>query len=172
MLSVESFSRAQRRLHTRPAPRLPKLLPIPYTSPVDLFSPELRRNPYPAYAHMREASPVFREPTSGLWLVFGYADVKRVLTDHQAFSSRAGSLEWMLFQDPPRHSRMRALIAARVEIVVPKRERLIGLDIPVELCDQLVIVRVKEVTLVGSRIVLITVDHALADLVHDASLHA
>ena len=78
---------------------------------MDLFSPELRRNPYRAYAHMREASPVFREPTNGLWLVFGYADVKRVLTDHQAFSSRAGSLEWMLFQDPPRHSRMRALIA-------------------------------------------------------------
>src|SRR6187200_3401126 len=111
MLSVESFSRAQRRLHPRPAPRLPKLLPIPYTSPVDLFSPDLRRNPYPAYAHMREASPVFREPTSGLWLVFRYADVKRVLTDHQAFSSRAGPPVWMLFQDPPRHSRMRALIA-------------------------------------------------------------
>ena len=78
---------------------------------MDLFSPELRRNPYPAYAHMREASPVFREPTSGLWLVFGYADVKRVLIDHEAFSSRAGPPEWMLFQDPPRHSRMRALIA-------------------------------------------------------------
>ena len=67
---------------------------------MDLFSPELRRNPYPAYAHMREASPVFREPTRSLWLVFRYADVKRVLTDHQVFSSRAGSLESMKSAGP------------------------------------------------------------------------
>src|SRR6188474_2467233 len=60
---------------------------------------------------MREASPVFREPASGLWLVFRYDDVKRVLTDQQVFSSRAGPPEWMIFQDPPRHSRLRALVA-------------------------------------------------------------
>jgi cytochrome P450 len=60
---------------------------------------------------MRRTAPVFREPVSGLWMVFNYEGVKRVLTDHQTFSSMGGPPEWMIFQDPPRHSRLRGLIA-------------------------------------------------------------
>jgi cytochrome P450 len=36
---------------------------------VNLFSDEMRRNPYPAYDRMRSASPVFHDPRSGGQLV-------------------------------------------------------------------------------------------------------
>jgi len=66
---------------------------------------------YPAYDQMRRMAPVCREPASGVWMVFDYEGVKRLLTDLQAFSSMGGPPEWMIFQDPPRHSRLRALVA-------------------------------------------------------------
>jgi cytochrome P450 len=76
-----------------------------------LFSPEARRDPYPIYDRIRTASPVLREPNTGLWMVFGYDAVKRVLTDHDTFSSHFGPVEWMIFQDPPMHPRLRGLIS-------------------------------------------------------------
>lgn len=76
-----------------------------------LFSPDALRDPYPIYDQLRTASPVLQEPQSGLWMVFGYDDVKRALTDHQSFSSRHGPAQWLIFQDPPMHPRLRALIA-------------------------------------------------------------
>jgi len=76
-----------------------------------LFTPDALRDPYPIYDQLRAATPVFCEPASGLWLVLGYEDVKSVLTDHEAFSSRFGPAEWMIFQDPPMHPRLRGLIA-------------------------------------------------------------
>lgn len=76
-----------------------------------LFTPDVLRDPYPMYDQLRTGSPVFHEPESGLWMVFGYDDVKHVLTDHDTFSSRHGPAEWMIFQDPPMHPRLRALVA-------------------------------------------------------------
>jgi cytochrome P450 len=77
---------------------------------VDLFSDDVRRNPYPLYAQIRAASPVLREPASGLWMVFDYDGVYRLLTEVETFSSRAGP-DWMIFTDPPRHTKLRALVA-------------------------------------------------------------
>ena len=76
-----------------------------------LFSPDALRDPYPIYDQLRAAAPVLREPQSGLWMVLGYDDVKRTLTDHDTFSSRHGPAEWMIFQDPPMHPRLRGLVA-------------------------------------------------------------
>jgi cytochrome P450 len=76
----------------------------------DLFSTEARRNPYPLYDQLRAAAPLFHEPQSGLWFVFDYDGARRVLADHEGFSSRCGP-EWLLFLDPPRHARLRALIS-------------------------------------------------------------
>ncbi len=80
---------------------------------MDLFSDDMRRNPYPAYEQMRGAAPVFHEPRSGLWMAFDYDGVKQVLTDHDAFSSnvRHGPAPWLVFTDPPRHAKLRALIS-------------------------------------------------------------
>lgn len=78
---------------------------------LNLFSDDVRRNPYPLYDQIRAASPLFHDPASGLMMVFDYDGVKRVLNDHEAFSSRIGPAEWMVFMDPPRHSKLRALIS-------------------------------------------------------------
>jgi cytochrome P450 len=75
-----------------------------------IFSDEMRRNPYPAYAQLRERSPVLHDPQSGLWLIFDYESVKRALNDQEAFSSRHGP-DWLIFSDPPRHSKLRALVS-------------------------------------------------------------
>ena len=78
---------------------------------MNLFSDDLRRNPYPVYDQLRSTSPVFQVPQSNLWMIFDYEGVKRALTDHETFSSRIGPAEWMIFMDPPRHSKLRALIS-------------------------------------------------------------
>src|SRR5689334_15978802 len=82
---------------------------------MNLFSDEVRRNPYPAYAQLRGRSPVLHEPHSDLWMVFDYESVKRALQDHEAFSSvvappSAMTSQWLVFMDPPRHTKLRALI--------------------------------------------------------------
>ena len=75
-----------------------------------LFTDDLRRNPYPLYEQVRRVSPLFREPESGVWMIFDYAGVKRALDDHERFSSKHGP-DWMIFTDPPRHTKLRALIS-------------------------------------------------------------
>ncbi len=83
---------------------------------MDFFSEAMRRDPYPVYDQMRNSSPVLHDPRSDLWMIFDYEGVKRALNDHDAFSSRAmppGSskpLEWLVFFDPPRHTKLRAII--------------------------------------------------------------
>src|SRR5947209_7139971 len=77
---------------------------------LDLSSEAMRRDPFPAYDRMRAASPVFHDPQSDLWMIFDYDGVKRALSDPEAFSSRYGP-EWLIFLDPPRHTKLRALIS-------------------------------------------------------------
>ncbi len=82
---------------------------------IDLFSDEMRRNPYPAYDQMRSGSPVFLPPFDS-WMVLDFEGVKRVLVDHDAFSSDLSHApghgnpgEWLIFFDPPRHPKLRAI---------------------------------------------------------------
>ncbi len=77
---------------------------------IDLSSDEFRRDPYPAYDQLRAAAPVYQDPRSGLRLVLDYDGVRRVLSDPEVFSSRYGP-DWLIFADPPRHTKLRALIS-------------------------------------------------------------
>jgi len=80
---------------------------------MDFFSDDVRRNPYAVYAQMRANSPAFYVPPPfDGWLIFDYDSVKRVLTDHTLFSSCVPApRHWFVFQDPPSHTKMRALIS-------------------------------------------------------------
>jgi cytochrome P450 len=84
---------------------------------MNLFSVEMRRNPYPVYDQLRSRSPVFYAEALDLWMIFDYDGVKRALSDPETFSSAAsppGSSgpppEWFIFFDPPRHTKQRNLV--------------------------------------------------------------
>ena len=85
---------------------------------LDLFSDDMRRNPYPAYDQMRQGLPVFHLAQFDLWMIFDFEGVKRALVDHGVFSSDLSHVpghgnpgEWFIFFDPPRHTKLRALIS-------------------------------------------------------------
>ena len=82
---------------------------------MNFFSDDNRRNPYPLYDQMRSSSPVLHIPPLNLWMIFDYEGVKRVLTDSDAFSSSMVTVnrrnpEWFIFFDPPRHTKLRAIV--------------------------------------------------------------
>jgi cytochrome P450 len=86
---------------------------------IDYFSAEMRRNPFPFYDQYRAASPVHYLESYDFWMIFDYDGVKRILEDHTTFSSSAVSpgstgkpLNWLIFKNPPRHARLRALVAS------------------------------------------------------------
>lgn len=83
---------------------------------IDLYSPEVRRNPFPVYAQIRERTPLVEEPGSRTWMVFDYDSVRMVLMDHERFSSAMshagrGNPEWIIFMDPPRQPKLRSLVS-------------------------------------------------------------
>jgi cytochrome P450 len=94
---------------------------IPSRPPREASPGWRRREQLPArydwYRQMREEHPVARDPETGVWGLFRYADVRRALTDVTDFSCvipgvRADSplTGSMLRVDPPRHRDLRGLI--------------------------------------------------------------
>ena len=74
-------------------------------------------NPYPFYQHMREQQPVFYDQEQQVWQVFRYAEVSRVFTDYQTFSSRTKCCDYtadfhsFYRMDPPELQRNRSLVS-------------------------------------------------------------
>ncbi len=79
-----------------------------------LYQPQ---NPHPYYQQMREQQPVFYDQGQQVWQVFRYAEVSRVFTDHQTFSSRTPccpfTMDFHSFHrmDPPELQRYRSLVS-------------------------------------------------------------
>ncbi|MEK3917047.1 cytochrome P450 [Paenibacillus sp. FSL H7-0331] len=92
-----------------------------------LLTPELLRNPYPMYDQMRAGQPVAYMEAMKFWSVFGYDDVRTVLSDQARFSSghgneasaetaaqksaQANSGFSLITTDPPRHTMLRSLVS-------------------------------------------------------------
>jgi cytochrome P450 len=110
---------------------------------LNLFSAEMRRNPYPVYEQIRSRSPVLYYEPLDLWMIFDYEGVKAALADPATFSSRAtppGSSgpppDWFIFYDPPRHTKLRGLVQrAFTPRVIASLERSIR-QLSKELLDQ------------------------------------
>ena len=87
-------------------------------------------------ARLRREAPLIYLPALGTWMVFRYADVQRVFTDHTTYSSKVtfppeqkDFTQSVNFMDPPRHRLVRSLAQqsftpGRVEAMAPRIEQI------------------------------------------------
>lgn len=82
----------------------------------DPFDPVHVADPYPAFARLRDESPVYQVPGRGYWVLSRFDDVHMALRDHETFSSAKGvgpEPIWapaLITTDPPVHTRLRRLV--------------------------------------------------------------
>ncbi len=82
----------------------------------DPTSPKTRHEPYELLAKMRTKDPVHRMRLLRAWALTRYEDVDRLLRDHKHFTSEGRNYGYtsyltLLDYDPPKHTRMRALVS-------------------------------------------------------------
>lgn len=89
----------------------------------DPYSYEFHEDPYPVYKGLRDEAPLYRNERLDFYALSRHGDVLAGFKDHHRLSSRSGvalerpfgreAAETMSFlaMDPPRHTRMRALVS-------------------------------------------------------------
>ena len=88
----------------------------------DPRSPAFRRDPYPYYDLLRDAAPVFFWETWNIFFLTRHADCSELLRDNRLAHGSMGEpsaeqsalfqmqSNWMLFKNPPDHTRLRSLV--------------------------------------------------------------
>jgi cytochrome P450 len=126
-----------------PAGQRPRSRPTQAQIYFNPFDPNLRANPYPIYRQLLAAGTMRLEHPRPLAIVSRYAEVERVVRDHESFSSeRTGQIAFqglnlapgaknLLNSDPPLHSRLRRLLAGdfsprRIQALTPFIDETIG----------------------------------------------
>jgi cytochrome P450 len=114
------------------------------TATLELFEGAFWRDPYPAYAVLRDAQPVrtVQRPDGNVWLLSRYADVRAALADprlskdwrytlppEQRAEAPAANIPMLLLLDPPEHTRLRKLVSRsftlrRMEELRPRVEQI------------------------------------------------
>lgn len=115
----------------------------------DHQDPAFVADPYPALRRLQETAPVFRSERMGAWIVTRHADVRAAFRDPRLSSDRirpfVAQLQpalkelvlplgenlalWAVFNDPPQHTRLRALMgkAFTSRAVESLRPRIAGI---------------------------------------------
>jgi cytochrome P450 len=91
------------------------------------MSPAFRRHPYATYSRLREENPIVFYPDLNAWFLTRYDDVEGILKEPHLQNSATGGANagelpdvvrefmelrnnWLFAMDPPRHTRVRALV--------------------------------------------------------------
>jgi cytochrome P450 len=94
------------------------------------FSYAFHEDPYPTYRRLRDEEPAYRNEALDFWALSRYQDVIDASRDWATYSSAEGTtlerldprlgehLPMMIFMDPPRQTRLRALVS---KVFTPRR---------------------------------------------------
>ena len=70
---------------------------------IDFSSDEFRRDPFPLYDAIRRRSPILQVPPPfDAWMALDYESAKRILSDHDAFSSQVPAAPSLVNAGPSR----------------------------------------------------------------------
>ncbi len=80
-----------------------------------LFDDAHLEDPYPRYARWRDSEPVWFDEENNAWVLSRFEDIRQVFKDPETFSSNADApgstlMLPLLMDDPPRHTKLRALV--------------------------------------------------------------
>ncbi len=118
------------------------------SDPYGLTAPTTLQDPYPVYDRLRREAPVYYCDAWRTWVITRDDDVKALFRDPRWSADRAGALaateaakhvdveplvrnlrSWALFMDPPRHTRVRALVnrAFTPRLIAELRPRVVAI---------------------------------------------